>query len=513
MTQYPPLKGAQLAWVTVALSLATFANVLDTSIANVAIPDISGSLAVSPDQGTWVITSFAVSNAIFLPLTGWLAKRFGEVRLFVWSTLLFTLASWLCGLAPNIGLLILFRVFQGAVAGPMIPLSQSLLLANYPNEKKNMAMAIWSMIVVVAPILGPISGGWITDNINWSWIFYINIPIGLAAAGLCWQILKHRETQRMQLPIDMIGLILLVIGIGSLQVMLDKGHDLDWFGSRQIQLLGLVSLISLLVLIIWEWTDEHPVLDLHLFRGRNFTIGVIATALGYMAYFASVVIFPLWLQTNMAYTATWAGLAAAPVGLLSIILTPFIGKNLHRIDARLLVSIAFAVFALVSFWSSTYDNNADYWTVMMPRLVQGIGMACFFVPLVTITLAGLKPQQIASAAGLSNFLRILGGSFGTSLSVSLWSDRATLHHAQLTAHINNGNPVSTGFIEQMQQALGISHQAALAAVDRTIQQQSVMIATDEMFWISGVLFLALLGLIWFAKPPFTAAGGGGGGAH
>src|SRR5436190_997631 len=259
-----PLSGVTLALGTIALSLATFMNVLDTSIANVSIPAIAGDLAVSPDQGTWVITSFGVANAISLPLTGWLTQRYGQVRLFVGSVLLFVLASILCAFAPTLGLLIAFRVLQGAVAGPMIPLSQSLLLASYPKAKAGSALAIWGITTLVAPVVGPLLGGWLTDNLSWPWIFYINVPVGLAAAGVTWVIYRTRETPTRKLPIDGVGLGLLVIWVGALQVMLDKGKDLDWFGSTQIVILGITAVVGFALFLVWELTEAHPVVDLRL---------------------------------------------------------------------------------------------------------------------------------------------------------------------------------------------------------------------------------------------------------
>ncbi|MEO8600196.1 MAG: DHA2 family efflux MFS transporter permease subunit, partial [bacterium] len=270
-----PLTGTQLALGTLAVSLAVFMNVLDSSIANVSIPAISGDMGVSPQQGTWVITSFVVANAISMPLTGWLTTRFGQVRLFMASILLFVISSWMCGLAPNIETLIAARILQGAVAGPMIPLSQTLLLASYPAAKSGMALALWGMTTLVAPIMGPLLGGWISDNYSWSWIFYINIPVGAFTLWITWLIYRERESSTRSLPIDKIGLALLVIWVGSLQLMLDKGKELDWFSSGEIVLLAAVALIGFIYFIIWELGDAHPVVDLSLFKGK--TVGDIAS--------------------------------------------------------------------------------------------------------------------------------------------------------------------------------------------------------------------------------------------
>src|SRR5882762_11126174 len=319
-------------------------NVLDTSIANVSIPAIAGDMGVSPAQGTWVITSFAVANAISVPLTGWLTQRFGQVRLFTASVLLFVIASWLCGLAPNIESLIFFRVLQGLVAGPMIPLSQTLLLGSYPQSKAGSAMAMWAMTVLVAPVVGPLLGGWITDNTSWPWIFYINIPVGVLAAGVTWSIYRKRDPRPKQVPLDYVGLGLLVMWVGSLQIMIDKGKELDWFSSPQIITLAVVAVVGLLFFLAWELTESHPIVDLRLFAKRNFALATVALSLGYGLFFGNVVLMPLWLQQYMGYTAIQAGAIMAPVGVFAILLSPLVGKKVATVDPRRLVTIAFVVF-------------------------------------------------------------------------------------------------------------------------------------------------------------------------
>ncbi|MDR0479491.1 MAG: DHA2 family efflux MFS transporter permease subunit, partial [Burkholderiaceae bacterium] len=413
---YPPLEGGARVLGTLALSAATFMNVLDTSIANVSLPSIAGDLGVSPVQGTWVITSFAVANAVSVPLTGWLTQRVGQVRLFIASVLLFVVSSWLCGMAPNMGLLITFRALQGFVAGPMIPLSQTLLLASYPRAKAGLAMAMWSMTTLLAPIAGPLLGGWITDNIAWSWIFFINVPVGILAATMIWSIYRKRESEVRHVPIDAVGLALLVIWVGSLQIMLDKGKELDWFSSPLIVALAVVAGIGLVVFLIWELTDAHPVVDLRLFARRNFWSGTLAISVGYGVFFGNVVILPLWLQQYMGYPATDAGMLMAPVGILAIVLMPVVGLTLNRVDPRIYASFAFAVFWLVLWMRSHFTTDSSFSVLMVPTIVQGIAMAFFFVPLVTITLAKLEPWRIAGASGLSNFTRITAGAIGTSVS-------------------------------------------------------------------------------------------------
>lgn len=499
------LKGTRLVLMTLALSLGIFMNVLDVSIANVAIPTIAGNLAVSPDDGTWVITSFAVSQAIMLPMTGWLARRFGEVKLFVISTALFTLTSLLCGLSVNLPMLIIFRVLQGAVSGPMIPLSQSILLANYPEEKKSFATGIWVMTAVVGPIFGPILGGWITDNYSWPWIFYINLPVGIFSVVFTMITLSGRETPITKTSLDYIGLILLILGVGSLQIVLDKGNDLDWFHSNFIVTLSIISIIALCYLIVWELGRRHPLIDLTLFAKRNFSIGSIAITLGFLVYFGNVVIFPLWLQTQMGYTPTWAGLAAAPVGIIPFFLAPFLGHYMMRFDLRKVATIGFIVFALTSFWQSNFYTEVGFLQLIQPRFIQGIGIAFFFTPLITIVISGLPPTRVASALGLSNFLRIIGGSFGTSISVTLWDRREAFHHSRLVEHINSFNPDSHAYLQQLQ-ALGFVPDKNMGVVDTIITNQSYMLSTDDIFWISGWIFVGLMLIIWFAKPPFTPTG-------
>ena len=505
----PPLTGTSLVVGTVALSLATFMNVLDTTIANVSIPAISGDLGVSSSQGTWVITSFAVANAIAVPLTGWLTQRFGQVKLFVTSVLLFVLASILCGLAPNLELLIAFRILQGAVAGPMIPLSQALLLSSYPVAKSGMALAMWSMTTMVAPVVGPILGGWLSDNVSWPWIFYINVPVGLFAAWITWQVYHKRESPTRIVPIDKLGLALLVLWVGALQIMLDKGKELDWFNSGEIVALGLIALVAFAVFLVWELTEEHPVVNLSLFTRRNFVTGTATLSLAYGLFFGGLVLIPLWLQTQMGYTATLAGLTAAPVGILALLLSPVIGKSLPKVDPRLIASASFVILAAVSFLRAGFTTGADNFTVALPQLILGAGMASLFLPLTSILLSGLPPHSIPAASGLSNFCRITAGAFGTSIASTVWEDRTTLHHAQLVEHLT---PYTPGALQARDGlvASGLSPEQALGTLDRLVTGQAGVLALDEYFWISGFLFLSLLAVVWFARPQKGVAVGPGG---
>jgi DHA2 family multidrug resistance protein len=499
----PPLEGSARLWGTIALSAATFMNVLDTSIANVSLPAISGDLGVSSTQGTWVITSFAVANAIAVPLTGWLTQRFGQVRLFVASVLLFIISSWLCGLAPNMTMLIAFRALQGFVAGPMIPLSQTLLLSSYPKAKAGLAMAMWSMTTLVAPVMGPLLGGWITDNISWPWIFYINIPVGLLAAGITWGIYRKRESTTRKVPIDAIGLALLVLWVGSLQLMLDKGKELDWFHSPEIVAMAVVAAVGFAFFLVWELTDKHPVVDLSLFKRRNFWSGALATAVAYGLFFGNVVILPLWLQQYMGYTATQAGMIMAPVGLLAIVFSPIVGLTVAKIDPRRYATFSFLVFALVLWMRSNFNTQADFWTIMIPTVIQGVAMAFFFIPLVTITLSGLAPDRIAAASGLSNFARITAGAMGTSIATTVWENRAALHHAQLVESVNQGNAAASSAMAGLAGS-GFSTEQVLAQLNRMVDQQSFMLAANDVFYASAVLFLLLIPFVWLAKPTKSA---------
>jgi DHA2 family multidrug resistance protein len=496
-----PIQGPQLVLLTVAVSLGIFMNVLDTSIANVAIPTIAGNMGVSADEGTWVITSFTVTMAIVLPLTGWLSKRFGEVRLFAISTFLFTIASVLCALSTSLTMLVVFRVLQGAVAGPMIPLSQSILLANYPHEKKGLATALWATVAVAAPVVGPILGGYITDNYTWPWIFYINVPVGLFSAYITWMLLGSRDTEMVKIPIDYVGLILLAVGVGCLQILLDKGNDLDWFHSNFITSLTIISTVTLTFFIAWELTEKNPIVDLTLFKKRNFTVGTVGISLGYMAYFGSVVILPLWLQTQMNYTPTWAGIATAPVGIIPLLLSPVMALVMKKMDLRIIVSAGFLIFAYASFWAAGFNTDVSFENIAVSRFVLGAALPFFFIPSITISLSNLPSRQIASAAGLSNFCRILAGSFGTSIFVTMWDHRERAHQSKLVETVTAYNPQVHEALNTLQ-GLGFSQDASYAQLRNMVVKQAYMLSTNDIFWLSGVLFVVLMVFVWLARPPF-----------
>ena len=499
----PPIEGLALVGLTLALALAAFMQVLDSTIANVAIPTIAGNLAASSSQGTWVITSFGVANAIALPLTGWLSKRLGEVRLFLWATALFVLTSFLCGISSSLEMLVVFRVAQGAAAGPLIPLSQSLLLANYPFSKAGMALSLWSMTVVVAPIFGPILGGFISDNYSWGWIFFINVPLGAIVFFLCLKLLRGRETSRESSPVNYVGISLLVIGVGALQLMLDRGKELDWFNSPEIIILGVVAVVGISLLIAWEYTDKNPVIDISLFKSRNFTVGVVCVSCAMLTYFGTIVLIPLLLQAHMGYTATQAGLAAAPIGILPVILAPIIGKNAQRIDMRVLACFSLLVFAACFYIRTSFSPQMDFLWVIIPQFLQGLGLACFFMPLTTICFAGLRPDQFAAAASLSNFTRVLASSIGTSVTITLWERREALHHTFLTEYINPYNPLFQETLNRML-SLGFSESQAGAFIAREITTQGFFIAANELFYYCAFLLVCLSSMVWLSKPQGTA---------
>ncbi len=495
--------GKRLFLLNIALGLGTFIQVLDTSIANVAIPYIAGNLSVSADQGTWVITSFAASNAIVLPLTGWLSDYFGRVRLFVWSLLLFALASFLCGFSTNLTMLVIFRIAQGAVAGSLIPLSQSLILANNAPENQGAALGFWGMVVIVAPILGPIIGGYLTDEYSWPWIFYINVPLGIFSAGMTWILLKDRESQIVRHPIDWMGLFLLSLGVACLQIMLDKGKDLDWFESNTIIALTLISAIALAYFAIWNAYQKYPIVDFSFFKNRNFIFGTICTTLGYLVYFGSTVTLPLWLQTEQGYTAYWAGVAVAPVGIVPFFLSAQLGKRLHLVDPRLLVCLSFTFFSLSLFYQSYFfTTQIALSTIMFARFLQGFGVSLFFLPLVQLSLGEIPKEKYASASGIFNFIRILVGSgFGTSLSIQLWTRLEIFHHARLAESVTSYNPITTAFYRTLQNEHPIfSHNVTSHLLDEQVEQQAFMLATNDLSWIGAWLFVILIPLLFLCKP-------------
>ena len=487
--------------LTLLLAMATFMQVLDLTIANVSLPAITGDLGAATSQGAWVITSYAVANAITVPLTGWLSDRYGQARMFVVATALFTFASFLCGVSWTLPMLISARVVQGAMAGFMVPLSQALMLRAYPPEKRGMALAIWGMTVVVAPIVGPLLGGWITDNARWEWIFFINLPVGVIAAFGTWQLLKDNETPLRHRPLDRVGMALLVIWVGCLQVLLDKGNELDWLNSPLIVTLAVIVVVSFCLFLVWELTDAHPIVDLELFRHRNFGFSVLALSLAYGVFLGTMVIQSLWMQTQLGYTAEWAGYVLAPVGIFAVLLAPLVGRGLQHYDPRRFATVAFIVFAICFYWRTQFTTHADYVTIALPQLLQGVAVSMFFAPLVSINVGGIAPERMASAAGTQNFLRTMCGSFGTSLAIALWTRRQSVHHVQLAEHISVYSPQTTIYSQHLA-AAGMPPDQVHAVLGRLLSGQANMLATNDVFWLCACLLIVLIPVIWLTRPPF-----------
>jgi len=500
----PSLTGGRKAMTAFALALGTFMQVLDTSIANVSIPTIAGNLGVSSDQGTWVITSFAVANGVSVPLSGWLMQRFGVVRTFVVSVALFTLASLLCGLAWSLPSLIAFRVLQGAVSGPLIPGSQALLINVFGPARRPTALAVWSLTTLVAPIAGPLLGGYISDNYVWPWIFFINVPVGVFCALLCWNNLKSQETPTRKLPIDRVGMVLLFVWVGALQILLDKGKDLDWFHSTIIVALALVAIVGFVAWLIWELTEQHPIVDLSLFKSRSFALGTVALCGGYAVFFGNIVLMPLWLQSFVGYTATWAGLVSAPSGATAVLTSLMVGRLMRRFDPRLLAATAFSLYATSYFMRAGLTADAGIFAFVAPQLVQGFAMGLFFVTMLAVSFDGLPPQKIPSASGVSNFLRITAGSFATSLVTTFWDRREALHQARLSDTITAYTPAYQQSLAELH-GLGLTDQAAAGALTQRMIAQSYLLSSLDLFYFSAWVCVALIPLCFLVRRP---AGGG-----
>jgi len=369
-------------------------------------------------------------------------------------------------------------------------------------------MATWSMTTLIAPVMGPLLGGWITDNMTWPWIFYINIPVGVIACGVTWQIFHRRESARHRMPIDAVGLVLLVIWVSALQIMLDIGKDEDWFESTTVLACLIIAVVGLIFFLAWELTERYPIVDLALFRIRSFWAGTLAVSMGYGLFFGNIVLLPLWLQQYMGYTATTAGTVMAPVGLFAMILSPIVGKTVMRFDPRWYASFSFLVFALVMWMRAQFNTMVDFDTIMVPTLIQGVAVAFFFIPLMTITLSGLPPERMPAASGLSNFVRIMAGAVGTSVTTTFWERRATLHHAQLMESLTQGNAVLGQTLDGLQ-AMGLNTAQALAQIERLVSQQVFTMAAADIFHISSLLFLLLIPVIWLAQRSKTAPSAGG----
>jgi DHA2 family multidrug resistance protein len=490
------LHGIALFATVGLLALANFMAVLDLTIVNVAVPHIAGSLAVSPNEGTWVITSYAVAEAITVPLSGWLAARFGAVRVMAIAAAGFGLFSLLCGLAPSLSMLVVFRVLQGFAGGPLMPMSQTLLMRISPPNRVQQALGLQTMTTILAPIAGPLIGGSLTDSVGWPWAFYINVPISIFVALMVWTLLRKRETQTVRRPVDYIGLGLLILWIGALQIILDNGQDKDWFGSSFIMILAVVAAIGFVAFLIWELTDEHPIVDLSVFRNRTFSVMAGAMALTFGSFFATVVLIPLWLQTNMGYTATWAGNAMAFQGMLGVVMAPIAAMLISRVDPRWLMSIGLGILAAVTFWRTGFAQNMTFWQIVAPQVFTGLGIPLFFVPLLGLSIAAVPAAQTASAAGLVNFIRTMSGAFGTALGTVLWDNAATSARVDLAGRLQNSQPV----LDKLQ-AQGLSLQQAVQNLSDMVQSQAVMLATNRVFLLLAITIAVVAAGVWLSPKP------------
>jgi DHA2 family multidrug resistance protein len=505
--------------IAISVMLGTFLEVLDTTVVNVSLPHIAGNLSVTVDESTWVLTSYLVANAIILPMTGWLANHFGRKRMLMTSITGFTLASFMCGLAPNLPFLILFRVIQGATGGGLQPLSQAIMLEAFPPEQRGKAMAFWGFGIVVAPMLGPVLGGWITDNYSWRWIFYINLPIGIAALAMSKAFIWDpgyiaRKTER----VDYWGIGFLAIGIAALQIMLDKGQEEDWFGSHFIVVLLALALIGLTAFVIRELLTEHPIVDLSVFRVRTYATGVfMMTVLGYVLY-GSTVLIPIFLQVLLGYPALQAGLAMLPRGLGSFIAMPFVGVLMGKIEARKLLLIGFAVAAYALWDLGKINLNAGYWDIFWPQFIQGISMGFLFVPLTTITHDPIAKERMGNATSIFNLMRNIGGSVGIAMVTTMVSRSTQSNINILGAHVSPYNTSTTQMFQAMRAGLmargadlATATQQAYAAIFGMVARQANMLAFVGAFRLLGIMFLAVIPLILLMKR--ARAGGGAAAMH
>jgi MFS transporter, DHA2 family, multidrug resistance protein len=496
--------------IALTVTLATFMEVLDTSVANVALPHIAGSLSAGQDESTWILTSYLVSNAIVLPMSGWFSQMIGRKRFYMSCVAVFTISSFLCGLAPSLGMLIFFRVLQGIGGGGLQPSEQAILADTFPPAKRGMAFAVYGMAVVLAPAIGPTLGGWITDNFDWRWIFFINIPVGIISLLLTNRLISDppymKQAKRTGFKIDYIGLGLLALGLGTLQVVLDKGQRDDWFGSHLIVIMTAISAIALVAVVIWEWYHKDPIIDLHLFKDRSFAVGNMLMFMVGFALMSSTVLLPLFMQTIMGYTAEQAGLALMPGGFAILLAMPLVGFLLGRYDARRLLLFGMAMLSFALFHMTRFDTAVDFRTLATARVFQAIGLAFLFVPINTAAYAFIPKNKSNAASGLINLARNIGGSIGISLVTTMLARRTQFHQANLNNDIHAGNPqlkamiagTTRVLIAKGSSAYQASHQA-YALVANMLDQQATMLAYIDNFWLLGICVLAMLPFVFLMK--------------
>jgi len=473
-----------MLWVAgIVLALANFVAVLNMTIANVTVPDIAGALGAGSSQGTWVITSYAVAEAITVPLTGWLALRFGAVRLFCISVVLFGVFSLFCGMSTSLGMLLGMRVLQGMAGGPLLALSQTLLLRIFPKEKSMQAMGLWAMTTLLAPVVGPVLGGWLCDNYSWPWVFMINVPMALLFGAIAWSVLKRYQDPAVIKPVDKIGMLLLIIWVAALQIMLDEGKDKDWFSSMEIRVLAITAVIGFLSFLIWELTEKNPIVDLRVFRHRGFSSCMLVLALAFGAFFGLNVLTPQWLQYNMGYTTTWAGLVVAWGGLLSVVFSPIAAKLANRVDPRRLIFVGCLWLGLVTFWRAHASADMSYLVICIPLFFMGVGMPMYYVPLTGLAMGSVNEEETASAAGLMNFVRTIAGAIATSLVTTSWQNRSIIAHAKLADIVD-----PTGQVASMLPP-GLNGQRVREMLNDLVTSQSLMLATNGLMLVIGALFI------------------------
>jgi MFS transporter, DHA2 family, multidrug resistance protein len=500
-TEPAPLLGRKLLLAGLAIALANFIVVLDITIANVSVPHIAGGLAISPTQGTWVITSYAVADAISVILSGWLANRFGTVRLFIMGLIGFGTFSVLCGLSTSLEMLVLFRVCQGLAGGPLMPLSQTLLLKVFSRKRAALATAVWAMTTVCAPIAGPILGGWISDGWSWPWIFFINLPVVALCVFAATQILPPFETARIKAPIDLVGLFLLVLWVGAFQIMLDTGREHDWFGSASVVMLAIVAAIGFAAFLIWELTAANPVVDLRLFRYRSFAASTAAVSVGYGAFFAGIVMTPLWLQQVAGYTATEAGYATGIAGVFAVVMSPVAAKLTTKVDLRVIACFGVLWFCATSFMRVQWSLDVSFWTIALPQLIQGFGMPFFFIGLTTLALIGMPTRDVTSAAGIMAFMRTVSGAIGTALATTAWDMTSRVSRSDMVGRLNDPE----GAMARMQNG-GMGADQAREAIDRMVDAQASTIGATHVYIFACAAFLIAAVIIFLAPKPTSVTG-------
>src|SRR6266545_1085104 len=503
-------------WLTAsAVMFGTFMVVLDTTVVNVSLPHIAGNLSSTIDEGTWALTSYLAANAVILPLTGWLANFFGRKRLLLLSVTGVTAATFLCGIAPNLPVLIAFRIVQGLTGGVMQPLSQAVLLEAFEPEERGRAMGFWGLGIVVAPIIGPVLGGWLTDNYSWRWVFYINIPVGAMAVLMTRAyVFDPPYIKRVSETIDYRGIGLLALGVGAIQVVLDKGQQADWFDSPTIVALTALGVVSLTVFIFAELRQPHPVVDLRVFKHMTYSLGVfLTTVLGFVLY-GSLVLLPIMLQTLLGYPPIQAGLALAPRGIGSFIAMPLVGVATDRFDPRVLVGIGLVAGAATLFWLGSLNLQAGYWDLFWPQLLQGAALGLLFVPLTTVTMAGISREEMGNATSLVNLMRNVGSGIGIAVVTTFLAQRRVVHTQVLASHLNAYSPQSAEVLSGLQayfrsrgaDAITAARQA-YAASRGMVARQAAMLSFIDAFFLMGVIFVLMIPLLFLMTRPRRAGSG------